>query len=298
MRSSATASSDFASRMNTFIIFRTGKWLMRTVVLLSAFLLLLASPIFAVQVLSPVSTEIGQGSQISIGDVGPGQTFAVVVDPKTSTGGKYGIGGAYDRMSATNLPSGWTSTPSKLYSNPLQTDITVAKDAPDGEYDVELTLWDEAGQEGLGDDVVYAVKVTVKRDVMGMQVEPSSVSVGAGQPARYSITILNKGIANDVFSVGSSGVRDWEFRKSVYVPSGKSKTLNYEVVGNDESDYKVKLFAKSASSDAIADERDVTLRVNTDLFSDYRAVNRGVLLFPLTSAPVYFIVGLLSNLLP
>lgn len=267
-------------------------------VLIFALVLFLVSPAFAVQVLSPVSTEIEQGSQISMGDVGPGQTFAVVVDPKVATGGKYGLGGAYDKMYASSLPAGWSSSPSKLYATPLQTDITVAKNAPDGEYQVELTLWDEAGSEGLGDAVAYTVKVTVKHDIMGMQVEPSTVSVGAGQPARYTITILNKGIANDVFSVGSSGVRDWEFRKSVYISSGKSKTLNYEVVGNDEADYKVTLFAKSDSSDAIAEQRDVTLRVNTDLFSDYRAVNRGVLLFPLTEAPVYFIVGLLSNLLP
>jgi hypothetical protein len=42
----------------------------------------------------------------------------------------------------------------------------------------------------------------------------------------------------------------------------------------------------------------VTLRVNTDLFSDFKAVNRGVLLFPSAEAPLYFIVGLLSNLIP
>jgi hypothetical protein len=98
--------------------------------------------------------------------------------------------------------------------------------------------------------------------------------------------------------VGSTGVRNWEFRRSIYIPSGTSRTLNYEVVGSEEADYSVSIWARSSSSERISAERQASLRVNTDLFSDYRAVNKGVLLFPLTEAPLYFVVGLLSNLLP
>ena len=280
-----------------FLMFRMAKQRMRFFALLPA-ILLLVSASFAVNVIAPVITPIEQGSQIAVGDVGPGQTFFVIAETKEATGGKYGLGGAYDQMHASSLPPGWTSTPSKLYANPMQVDITVPKDAPDGEYEVQLTMHDEAGSGGLGDDVVFSVKVTVKRDIMDMKVEPASISTGAGQPARYTITVMNKGIANDLFIIGSAGVRNWEFRRSVYIPSGTSKTLNYEVVGNEEADYGVRLWARSSSSDVIYAERDVSLRVNSDLLSDYRAVNRGVLLFPLTEAPLYFVVGLLSNLLP
>ncbi len=259
------------------------------------FALALCPALFAASILSPVSIRVEDGMRIALGDVGPGQTFFVIAEPKEGTGGKYGIGGAYDQLVATSLPEGWSSTPSRLYGNPLQAEITVPKDAQDGEYDVGLTLWDEAGSEGLGPNVTFTVRAKVIREVMDMRVEPSHVSAGAGQPARYVITIMNKGIANDVFNIGSSGVRDWEFRRSIYIPSGTSKTLTYEVVGNEEADYRVKLLARSSSSDRISAEREVTLRVNTDLFSDFRAVNRGVLLFPLTEAPLYFIVGILSN---
>jgi hypothetical protein len=252
--------------------------------------------LYPVSVLSPVSADVSEGSEISFGVVGPGQTFAVLVEPKLSTGGKYGLGGSYDRLLASRLPEGWTSNPSKLYSSPMQSDVTVPKDAADGEYMVAFTLWDEAGSEGLGQNVTFSAKVQVSRDVMDMRVEPSFLSVGAGQPARYTITMLNKGIANDIFTVGSSGVSDWEFRRSVYIPSGTSKSLTYEIVGNEESDYKVKLSAQSSSSNRIFSSSEVGLRVNTDLFSDWRAVNRGVLLFPLTEAPLYFFTGLLSNL--
>jgi len=269
---------------------------MRAFVLLA--LLAAASLPFAAAVLSPVSSPVGQGSEITIGDVGPGQTFAVVVYPKEETGGRFGLGGAYDQLVATSLPYGWVSMPSKLYAVPLQADITVPRDAKDGEYTAELTLWDEAGEQGLGGNVTFKVKVRVTREVMDMRVEPSFISVGAGQPARYTITVVNKGIGADTFTIGSKGVRNWLFQRSIYIPAGTSKTLNYEVVGEDEADYSLKIFARSSSSDQIYSERDAMLRVNTDLLSDYRAVNHGVLLFPITEAPVYFIVGLLSNLLP
>ena len=271
---------------------------MKLLTVLAVLFSLFAAPAFAIMVLSPVSADVSDGSQISVGAVGPGQTFAVSVDPRVAIGGKYGIGGAYDKLFASSLPDGWVSTPSPLYGSPLQAYITVPKDAADGEYEVGLSLWDEAGEEGLGGNITFMVNVTVSHDVMGMEVSPSSLSVGAGQPARYTITVVNKGIANDIFTIGSSGVRDWEFSRVVYIQSGTSKTLTYEIAGDDEADYRVQIWSRSSSSDAIYAQRNVTLRVNTDLFSDYRAVNHGVLLFPLPEAPLFFMTGLLSNLLP
>lgn len=263
-----------------------------------AFALALLSPLFAVSLLSPVSLDVSEGSEIAVGIAGPGQTVAIVMDPNVKTGGRFGTGGSYDMLFAKSLPYGWSSSPSKLYGKVLQADVTVPKDASDGQYECELSLWDEAGEAGLGANVTFKVKVYVSRDVMDMRVSPPSLTVGAGQPARYTITVNNKGIANDVFEVGSIGVRDWEFRRSIYIPSGTSKTINYEVVGNEEADYAVKIFARSSSSDRIYAEAPVSLTVNTDLFSDMRATNRGVLLFPVMEAPVYFVAGLLSNLFP
>jgi hypothetical protein len=239
---------------------------------------------------------ISEGAQINIGVAGPGQTFIVVVDPNELSGGRFGTGGAYDQLFASRLPDGWSSTPSKLYGKTLQADITIPKEAADGEYEVEFTAWDEAGDAGLGPNVSFTAKVAVSRDVMDMKVDPPAISTGAGQPARYAITINNKGIANDVFEVGSSGVRNWEFKRSIYIPSGTSKTITYEVAGEEEADYAVKIWARSSSSGMIYSESPVSLTVNTDLLSDFRATNRGVLLFPLTEAPAYFIAGLISNL--
>ncbi|MCX8196735.1 MAG: hypothetical protein N3G80_00230 [Candidatus Micrarchaeota archaeon] len=263
---------------------------------LLAILLVLFSQLNSVRVIYPASAEISNGSQISVESVGPGQTFAVVVDPKVSTGGKHGIGGAYDLLVPLKLPSGWSGSPSKLYANPLQAEITVAKDAADGEYDVLFALWDEAGEQGLGDNLTFSAKVVVSSDVIGMKVEPSFLSVGAGQPARYTITVLNKGIANDIFLISSTGVSSWAFQRSVYIPAGTAKSITYEVVGNEEEQYNVRFSAKSASSDRISASSDVGLQVQTNLVSDWKAVNRGVLLFPIVQAPAFFFAGLLSLL--
>ncbi|MEM4554527.1 MAG: hypothetical protein QXT25_01615 [Candidatus Anstonellaceae archaeon] len=257
---------------------------------------ILVSPVFSVRVLYPVVAEVSQQSRIEIGTVGPGQTFAVAVDPKVYTGGKYGLGGSYDLLVATKLPEGWSTAPSKLYSNPLQAEVTVSKDAQDGEYEVEFTLWDEAGSEGLGENVTFVAKVLVSHDIVDMKIEPSFLSVGAGQPARYTIKVLNKGIANDIFTISSSGVSNWAFQRSIYIPAGTSRTISYEVVGNEESDYSVRISARSASSDKISSSSVVKLEVYTNLFSDWKAINRGVLLFPLTQASAYFVAGLLSLL--
>ncbi|MEM4348001.1 MAG: hypothetical protein QXN37_00315 [Candidatus Anstonellaceae archaeon] len=257
---------------------------------------LLVLPAFSVKVLYPVVTDISQQSQIEIGTVGPGQTFAVAVDPKVYTGGKYGLGGAYDLLVAAKLPEGWSSTPSKLYSNPLQAEVTVSKDAADGEYEVEFILWDEAGSEGLGENVTFVAKVFVSHDIVDMKVEPPFLSVGAGQPARYSIKVLNKGIANDIFTISSSGVSNWAFQRSIYIPAGTSRTISYEVVGNEEASYSVRISTRSVSSDKISASSVVKLEVHTNLLSDWKAINRGVLLFPLTQASLYFVAGLLSLL--
>ncbi|HLD76373.1 MAG TPA: hypothetical protein VI874_05100, partial [Candidatus Norongarragalinales archaeon] len=88
--------------------------------ILALFFLLFAGAQFAARLTFPVSMAVSQGSGITIGNVGPGQTFFVITDPKETSGGKFGLGGAYDLMVASSVPEGWSSKPSKLYANPLQ----------------------------------------------------------------------------------------------------------------------------------------------------------------------------------
>ncbi|MDE1797932.1 MAG: hypothetical protein KGH63_00815 [Candidatus Micrarchaeota archaeon] len=264
-------------------------------------LLALSSILLAVspqplQLLQPTAT-VPDGGQVEYGSVGPGQTFIVQIDPVVTDANGVLLNQWYQAQ-AVNLPAGWTSRPSMVFQKPLQVEITPAPDALDGDYVVNLAVSQEAGHTELGGSETFSVLVHVKHDVLAMTVDPPSAEVGAGQPARFTITLTNTGSANDVFDVSSSGVAGWSFQKNVYLSAGASKSITYEVVGTDESDYHVTLSARSSSSSLIHQEQPVALTVRTNLLSDYRATSRGVLLFPILQAPMYALSGIISLFFP
>src|SRR3989338_1764457 len=126
--------------------------------------------------------------------------------------------------------------------------------------------------------VPFTIVVDVEKDIMDMQIANTYIQTGAGQPARYHISVYNKGAANDVFEVSASGVRGWAFKKSIYAPAGSSREIEYEVVGNDEATYELSIKARSISSSLISAQQSVKLNVKSDLAADYRATTKGVML--------------------
>lgn len=258
-------------------------------------LLALAAFSFSVTILSPHAGEAGQGDIIDLGIIGPGQTVSIEVDREVRTGGIHGIGGRMDMAVAEALPPGWTTRPSELYQQPLHVTVTAHPDAAPGNYSFKVTAIDEMNGEELG-NVTLTCRVRVTWDIMDFDVSPRQLIVGPGQPARFAITITNKGSASDAFQVSATGSQNWDFRKPVFVPAQTTKTIYYEVVGNEEEAYRPAIRVVSLASSNIAAEKNVTITVRSDLFGDYRAANRGALLFPVFEAPVYAIAGLLSNL--
>ncbi len=259
---------------------------------LAAVLLLSIST--AVNVILPSAPGISEGDTIDVGTVGPGQTVSILIDPNVSTGGIHGIGGKYDQAVAENLPLGWTSLDSKLYQDPLQVRITADPDAPEGNYTYRVKMIDENNGEGLG-NLTFIVKERITYDVMDFDVSPSSLTVGPGQPARFAITISNKGSTSDVFQVNATGAKRWEFKKPVFVPAQSTRTIYYEIVGTEEQTIQPTINVVSLASGRIAAQKNVTLSVRSDLLGDYRATNNGVLVFPIFEAPIYSLAGLLSN---
>jgi len=265
-----------------------------------AFLLILTAAVscaFALEpmrVLSPAIANIEPGGELDVGTIGPGQTFDIQIDPLVLTGGVNDIGGRWDRAVVESLPEGWVAMPSKIYSNPMQVKVTASPDAPDGDYRFEVKLVDEGGAEHIGGELSAFFIVHVKKDILSMSVDgPTSEEVSAGQPARYFITITNKG-ANDRFTVLSSGVSGWSFTKEVYIAGGTSKIIMYEVVGEEEGYYRVIISARSASSPLITTSAPVSLSVHSNLIADYKATSNGVLLFPFLMAPLYSLAGMIS----
>jgi hypothetical protein len=262
---------------------------------LLAILFTLLSASFAITLESPSMEDVKSGDVIDLGTIGPGQTVNLLIDPKVDTGGLHGTGGFYDQAMAQELPRGWTTADSKLYQNPLQVTITANPDAPEGNYTMLVKVVDENDGEKLG-NITLIVKVRVVWDVMDFDVSPAYTTAGPGQPARFGLTIVNKGSASDAFEISSSGSKRWEFKKHVLVPAQTSKTIYYEVVGEEEETIKANLKVVSLASSNIAEEKNVTLTIKSDLLGDYKATNNGVIIFPIFEAPIYGLAGLLSNL--
>jgi len=249
----------------------------------------------SISILAPYPMTISDYEEYNLGTIGPGQTISLSVEPKTTTGGIYGNGGRWDMLNITRPPLDWTTEPSKNMGDPLEVRLTAPKDAAPGDYTALVTITDENNAEHLG-EMTFRAKVTVDPDVIDMDVTPTYTNIGANQPARFLITITNKGAASDVFEVSSAGIRDWDFKKTIYVGSKQTKQLSYEVAGAEEQTLHAQIKARSLSSDLIQKNQNVTIKVETDLISDYKASTRGLLVFPIIEQPVYSLMGLLSNL--
>jgi len=258
-------------------------------------LVFLMGSVFSIQMIEPVLTEISEGETIDLGTMGPGQTVEIQLHPKVYTGGIHGIGGNYDQAYATDLPSGWDTQPSKIYGSPLQVKITAGSYTEEGTYTIPIIVEDEGNGEELG-TVTFYVRIKISEEVMDFTVTPTKVTTGVGQPARFEIRLNNNGNAGDTFKVSTEGVSKWEFTKLVYLPPRSSKTITYEVAGFEEETYTTEITVESSSSSRVSQTKTITLTVNPDLLSDYKSVNNGALLFPIIAAPVYALIGLISNL--
>ncbi|MBD3398095.1 hypothetical protein GF412_02765 [Candidatus Micrarchaeota archaeon] len=258
-------------------------------------LVLLMGTLFSLQMLEPALTQIEDGETFDIGTMGPGQTVEIQLHPKVYEGGIHEIGGNYDRAYAGELPDGWSSQPSKLYGDPLQVKITADPYTEEGVYTVPIIVEDEGDGEQLGTFTFY-LRIKVSEEVMDFSVYPPEKTAGIGQPARFQITVNNRGNAGDTFKVSAEGVSKWEFTKMVYISPKSSKTITYEVAGFEEETYSTLITVESSASSRVSESRAITLYVYPDLLSDYKAVNNGAMLFPVIEAPIYAFVGLLSNL--
>ncbi len=262
--------------------------------MLAVFILLFGSA-SAILVTSPVTQEVNEQDIIDLGTIGPGQTISVQIEPEVTTGGIYGTGGLYDMALVTDVPEGWGKKDSKLY-RPLQVTVTAAPDAEEGVYSTKITVVDEDYGEKL-DNITFNARVTISHDVVDIDIDPVYVRTGPGQPARFSIMITNKGSTGDAFQIESVGAKQWEFKRAVFVPAKSSKTISYEISGEEEETYKTTISVTSLASPIIHEEKEVTVDVHSTMFDDFKATNNGVLIFPIFEGLVYSFLGLISNFL-
>lgn len=177
----------------------------------------------------------------------------------------------------------------------MQVTISANPNAKEGDYSALIKIEDEQDGEKLGLITLNAtVKITY--DVMDFEVEPKKIEVGPGQPAKFKITLENKGSTGDVFEVSSQGPKRWEFRKQVYVPANSKVEVNYEIIGDEEEEFETKINVTSVASNLISDQKSVQIKIKSNLIGDMKATNQGAMIFPLFEGIIYTFAGLVSNL--
>lgn len=258
-------------------------------------LIALISLFYAVPMLEPFQKEISDGDVVYLGEIGPGQTISISIDGRPKTGGIYGIGGTYDMATVTGLPQRWEAQDSDWAGVPLQVKITADKSAREGEYTARINVLDDGDKEKLG-NITFTAKVNITYDVLSASLDGSTKEVLSGQPARFYITVTNKANTGDAFSVSSSNVRGWAFKKYVYVPAQSSRVIYYEVASAEEAEYFPSIEVVSQSSSLINETLNATVKISPTLGADFKAVNNGMLFFPAMSGIIYSLAGLISNI--
>ena len=187
---------------------------------------------------------------------------------------------------------------SPLQETPMKLKIKIGPNATEGEYNVTLRIVDEGNYDGLGNMTIYAI-VNVSKEVFDIDISPTLVQTGVGQPAIYYITIRNTGAASDPFEirVKEGQLPAWRFRKSVLVNYGSERVIPYEVVLNEEGEKTFTITVESLSSPQIYKEETLVIESRSSLITDWKATTHGLLIFPVIEETIYSIVGLLSKLL-
>jgi hypothetical protein len=271
--------------------------LRNALVFLAAFALL-ASTVAAstVTVLEPFNATVTQGGSVLLGKVGPGQTFYVTISSNTtnSTGTVFSRG--WNKLVATGVPQGWIVENSSLNGADLSIKIDPSPNAQNGTYTFNLTAINLGNYSHLG-AVEFQALINVTPDVFSLQISPTNISTGPGQPASIYVTINNTGVSDSPFVINMQGLPAWNSSQSVIALHHTTETFTYQVYENEPGTYRAQLNVTSGSSPLVYRRSNVTLVIQASLLNDYRAVGQGAIVFPVIYQPVYAVMYLISRLL-
>src|ERR1700681_460969 len=91
-----------------------------------SFMLSAAGAATYLSVVGPVQAVLYNNGNITLGKVGPGESFYVLASATTTNQSGFLVNIGWDTLQAVSLPSGWSSQSSPLYENPMKMKITVA----------------------------------------------------------------------------------------------------------------------------------------------------------------------------
>jgi hypothetical protein len=248
-----------------------------------------------VNMTEPFNATVLQNSSIYLGKVGPGQTFYVTISAttKNSTGAELGIG--WDELLASNLPDGWLTENSPLYTTSPSVKISVSPQAANGTYSFILTAVNVGNYSKLG-SLEFNASVNVTPDVFKLDVTPVNISAAPGAPAEIYVTINNTGVSDSPFNITVHGLPAWNYTSTVIALHHTEERFIYPVYENEPGRYNIKLYVSSIASPLIYKQSDIMFTTKASIPNDYAALGKGAVTFPIVYAPVYAVMYLINLL--
>ena len=250
----------------------------------------------SVSVLEPYNATVNHGGSILLGKDGPGQTFYVTISAVTTNSSGTVFSRGWNKMVATGVPSGWIVQNSSQNGAELSVKIDPSPSAANGTYAFNLTAINTGNYSKLG-SVEFGALINITPDVFKLQVTPTQISTGPGQPASIYVTINNTGVSDSPFIINMTGLPAWNTSKSVIALHGTVGNFTYPVYENEPGVYQAQLNVSSGSSPLVYKKSGVTLSIQASLLNDYNAVGQGAIAFPIIYQPVYAIMYIISQIL-
>jgi hypothetical protein len=248
-----------------------------------------------VTVTEPFNATINQGGSIFLGKVGPGQTFYITISAATQNITGYTFSRGWNKFVVTNSPVGWVVENSSLNEPSLSVKITPSPNAQNGTYSFNLTAINLGNYSRLG-SLSFAALIDVTPDVFKLDVTPTNISTGPGEPATISITINNTGVSDSPFVINMQGLPAWNNSKSVIAFHHTVENFTYPVYENEPGVYHAQLNVSSGSSPLVYKKSNVTLTIQASVLNDYKALGQGAIALPIIYAPVYAIMYIISQI--
>lgn len=245
------------------------------------------------QIVGPINATLVNNGTVYLGKVAPGQSFYILASANTTnkTGTFVNLG--WSALSQVKLPTGWSFQSSKLYENPMKARIAVSSDAKNGTYEIVFRAVNVGNYSRLGNLTVYAF-VNVTPQVFSLNVTPTKIDAGLGQPSNIYVTINNTGISDDPFYIMAIGLPAWNVTDQVISRHGTKNTFIYPVFLNEPGVYHFNLTVGSTTSTLVSKTYPVDFTVKESLLNDYQAIGNGVVLSPLIFEPAYAFMSLLD----
>jgi len=271
---------------------------MRAILVIVSFVVfsLLVGTVFAVtaEILGPTAVNVSDGGTLNLGKIGPGQTIDIVANG-VAQDARFGLEGRWQILRVVTVPAGWQGFDSKELATTMKAGVKAAPDARDGEYKITFRLEEDPNKQQELGSVTFQANVVVSRSVITATIPQDTAITGVGQPARYTIILKSTSIANDVFEISAEDVPAWSYKKFVHVPAGGTVNTFYEIVANEEKEYKPTIVIKSQASNETQISKQVSLAVKSDLIGDIKATKNGVLIFPIVLESLYSLLGIIGS---